>query len=236
MGEKVNHKCLNDSTKEFEIMEWFDFTEEGESGDYILILKHNNNIYFLFPWGDNIGLNNLEIPRKFSDSEFTDKIINSILLKRIIDKINYYYNNNNLNLYLYGHSMGSIYINYLLSRVNEINFNNIVVRMTGTFIGEKEFIILSVNKDIDYLSLNLGKIENNNNYYIDRYSNIKNINPKYKEHTLIGIEANNSILIKKITSLESTDIVLKGSDKRYLNNNNKDILHDLDYIYKFIQK
>jgi hypothetical protein len=227
--KEIEHTCFLGDTIKFKIEEFFYFEDDygDDMGEYILIFSYENIIFFLFPWGDDINIINIK----------TNKY-----LLNIINKINTYKSKSFTKLHLYGHSMGSIYIRYLLSRVNEIIFKDIVVRLSGVFFN-KMFIPNSVtDKSIDYWSLNLG-LDTGTYLLIDRYTEPADnigIETKFKDKTYFGIthtDPQKNFSINKINNL--TNLRPENPSNNHINreirSSTDDLYHKLEKIFSFIE-
>lgn len=172
-----------DDSKQKGINFEFDFTGGYEYLIRIFSCNLEEKYYVLFNYGEDIIL---DINNKGNQNDFN----------KIINFINKNCKNQNYTLHLYGHSMGSLVIRYLLSYLtnnstNHINIKNITVRISGVFFN-REFLIQENNGySIDYKSLNLGiHIQLYDYYYVDGLKSIEHFN-KIENHnqnnTLIGI-------------------------------------------------
>ena len=248
INSTITHKLFDNTEQEFKII--YDekilcITKNNiESNDtfYIRTIILENAItksyFFLFSYGENFEL------------EFNDN--NKKLLLKFIKIIQVNCSNNEYNLHLYGHSMGSTMIRYLLYFINELNYKEIIIRLSGVRFTKEKIKIL---KPLNYKSLNLCLREEKDEeypddyerYLIDRYDknseqdnnqNIYGIEDILKNDTYIGIitskEKETNFTIKNINEINnlktgdnSNSIKIEG-----LMGNN--FLHQLDNIQKFI--
>jgi hypothetical protein len=190
----------------------------------ILQEKDTTNYYVLFREGMKIGMTYETIDANF---------------KPIIDIISKYVPNNE-HLYLLGHSMGAIFIQYLLhSRFLQINTSkyNIHTRISGA-----EFNIKSPENLFDYKSLNLAEWNvdvlvidcwGDDEDEIDEFKAtivpmITELKTEQLKNTYIGIvNSNTSDATKLVNATDALAISTVGSESR-------SHLHYLTKIFEFI--